>query len=548
MTLICIPIMVEADEATGAQPALEQAARAIEAGARLIEWRIDHVTDTPDLIARLLSESPAPCIVTCRPTTEGGEYDGTDSDRIAALEHLALEHTPSYLDVELATYERSANLAQKVRLVIDHPNQLRATGTRLILSTHDFTGRPKDLYNRLGRMAQDDACAVIKVAWTARSLRDNIEAFELLQNRTKPTIALCMGRFGLLSRVLAPKFGAFLTFARADDTLGTAPGQPGIGQLRETYHFDAINKHTRTYGIVGWPAEHSIGPVVHNAAFRHADHDGVYLPLPIPPEYEHFKATIGSLIDYGPLDFSGASITTPHKENALRFVREHDGTVDPMTDLCGAANTLTIDRSTDVMTLHAANTDVEALVDSVCDALQIARDGLAGRSVAVIGAGGAARAAAVGFALAGVGSITLHNRTEAHAHALADELSRRLSDMRQCDVPITAAGLEAMSRRPYDLIIQTTPVGMADPSTPDRSDCPLPDDVLSAIPWSDCALALDLIYTPAETPFLRAARQAGCHTRNGKDMFSRQALGQLHYWLTPEAASLLNAGFIDSLI
>lgn len=547
MTFICVPIMVESSGESGARAALEQAAEAVRAGARLIEWRLDQVADDRELIRQLLSKSPAPCIVTCRPTSEGGEYNGDEVDRIAMLEHIALEHMPPYLDVELGAYERSANLAHKVRLVVDHPNQLRPTGTRLILSTHDFRGRPKDLYARIGRMASEDACAVIKVAWTARSLRDNIEAFELLAHRAKPMIALCLGRFGLMSRVLAPKFGALLTFARADDMPGTAPGQPGITYLKETFRFEQINRDTKVYGVIGWPAEHSIGPVVHNAAYAHLGHNGVYLPLPIPPEYEHFKATIGSFIDYAPLDFAGASITTPHKAHVIRFVRERHGTVDETAAVCGAANTLIVTRSSDSVELKACNTDVDALVDSVCAGLGIERAGLADVTVAIIGAGGAARAAAVGLALTGASSITLHNRTVARARQVSHELNRRLGMCDTAATRIEAADLNGLCNRHHDVIIQATPVGMADPDGRAATGSPVPEAILSRMQWDARTFVLDLIYTQAQTPLLAAARRAGCRTCNGLDMFARQALAQLTLWTGASPAELDVASILAAL-
>src|SRR5690606_36932426 len=106
------------------------------------------------------------------------------------------------------------------------PKQERHVRTRLILSTHDFNGRPADLTRKILAMQAEPACAVVKVAYRARSIRDNLELFDTLSERQKPTIALGMGEFGLMSRALAPKFGGFLTFASLRDESATAPGQP----------------------------------------------------------------------------------------------------------------------------------------------------------------------------------------------------------------------------------------------------------------------------------------------------------------------------------
>ena len=130
----------------------------------------------------------------------------------------------SDIDFELADYQRSANLRQKINLVVEPDRQAREVSTGLILSSHDFEGRPSDLTQRVTAMAEFDAASVAKIVWHARSLRDNLEAFELLAQRVKPTIALCMGVFGEMSRILAPKFGGFLTFAAPAEGEATAPG------------------------------------------------------------------------------------------------------------------------------------------------------------------------------------------------------------------------------------------------------------------------------------------------------------------------------------
>src|SRR6185312_13761372 len=94
---------------------------------------------------------------------------------------------------------------------------------------------------------------VNKVVWTARNIRDNLEAFEILRRAIKPPIALCMGEAGLISRVLAKKFGAFLTFASLRKMEVTAPGQVSIDEMKRLYRWDALRATTKVYGVVGSP-------------------------------------------------------------------------------------------------------------------------------------------------------------------------------------------------------------------------------------------------------------------------------------------------------
>src|SRR5690606_36849201 len=138
------------------------------------------VDETAAIVQRLVAESPLPSIVTCRAAFEGGQYTGGEDERVSLYEAICTgEHPPRYIDVELATYRRSANVRQKVDLAVQHPGQVREVRARLILSSHDFDDRPADLLRRIASMVDEPACAVAKFAWRARSLRDNLEAFEL---------------------------------------------------------------------------------------------------------------------------------------------------------------------------------------------------------------------------------------------------------------------------------------------------------------------------------------------------------------------------------
>lgn len=510
MTRLTVPIMVR-DRAA----ALAAAARAAALGADLVEYRVD-VFCPPEVELRelqdLVAESPLPCVVTCRPTWEGGGYDGDEPDRIGLLEHAGRGRggvTPAYLDVELEAYQSSADLREKVGLVVDHAAQPRpGVDTGLILSSHDFQTMPTDLDRRVMAMAEAEACRVIKVAWRARSLRDNLEAFEILRRKLKPTIALCMGEAGLASRVLAKKFGALLTFASLDADAETAPGQPTVEDLKHLYRWDAVREDTRVYGVIGYPVGHSMSPPFHNAGFDETGFNGVYLPMPIPPEYEHFKATVLSWLDYEPLHFRGASVTIPHKANLLRFVEEQGGAIEPLAATIGAANTLT---KRDDGSLYASNTDYAALLDAVCAALSIGREGLAGKALAVLGAGGAARAAVAAFSQYGC-RVTVYNRTPDKAQALAGQFEAAANPM------------DRLGESAYDILINCTPLGMF----PQTDATPLPPDKQDIL--GPGVVVFDTIYNPLETVLLRDAKAAGCLTINGAEMFVRQGAAQFELW------------------
>ncbi|MBM4082499.1 MAG: type I 3-dehydroquinate dehydratase, partial [Planctomycetes bacterium] len=189
--MICVSLT-----ATTTEQALEQMAAAY-AQADLVELRLDYLTD-PQL-GRLLAARRGPIIVTNRPEREGGKYQGEESSRIATLKR-AKELGADYVDVEL---DCAAQLAE-----CPGPG-------KLIVSYHNFTETPSDLDAIHGQICATGA-DIAKIAVMARDITDNLRVFDLLKQTKLPTVALCMGELGLISRLLAPKFGAFLTFASLD--------------------------------------------------------------------------------------------------------------------------------------------------------------------------------------------------------------------------------------------------------------------------------------------------------------------------------------------
>ena len=522
MSLICVPISVEA---AGEVPlALERAARARVLGARMVEWRCDGLASDADAeaaIARLVREAALPSIVTIRSADEGGTCALAENARLALLARIArAEHAPKMIDIEFAAM--APDLVRGLLSAAVAPKNADDTPTRIIASMHDFQQRPIDLLRRVAAMQEDPLVSVVKLAWMARSVRDNLEAFDLLSMRLKPTIALCMGEAGLMSRVLAPKFGGFLTFASDAEGAGTAPGQPTARELRDLYRFGAIGPVTRVFGVIGWPVAHSRSPAFHNARFAEADYDGVYLPLPVPGEWEHFKATVGALVDHEKLDFSGASVTLPHKEHLVRFVQERGGTVDADAAWLGAANTLVVHPhgSPDAQRLFATNTDMPAAVEVLSAALATRGVALEGARVAVLGAGGVARAVAGGLALAGA-TVVVFNRTHAKAEALATALSGRARANGKPTRVIAGNEEHFRCNAPrcecFHAFVNCTPLGME--GGPDPKGSPMPDDAF----LDDSVVVMDTVYAPRETPFLREARARGAVCVDGEGMFTKQA-------------------------
>jgi 3-dehydroquinate dehydratase / shikimate dehydrogenase len=506
VTLLCIPIFVESPE-----QARRDVALAAEAGADIAELRIDNLTGPVEL-----PELALPYIVTCRPAWEGGESELDDQARLDLIDTMA--RSAAYVDIELKTYIRRPDIEDRA---------LR--NWKVILSAHDFKERPR-LGTILVSMAER-AANVNKVAWMARSIRDNLEAFELLQRPVRPTIALCMGEAGLVSRVLAKKFGAFLTFASLRDESGTAPGQITVHEMKRLYRWEAVGAATKVYGVVAQPVAHSMSPAVHNAAFDQTGHDGVYLPLLVNAGYESFKAFMESFVPFQGLDLSGLSVTLPHKENALKYLREKGAEVEGLAERIGAVNTVVIDRSGPQLALRGMNTDYAAILDSITDKLKIDREGLGDLRVAVIGAGGTGRTAVAALAHYGA-TVVVYNRTRERADALAAEFNGR-------DGRVVAASMDKLCDSCCHVFINTTSVGMH----PNVNESPLGDRAPNFTPDT---VVFDTVYNPMKTKLLRQAEQAGAKTIGGVEMFVRQAAAQFEAWTGMKAPTDVMRRVVES--
>jgi 3-dehydroquinate dehydratase/shikimate dehydrogenase len=495
-------------------------AAALEAGADWIELRIDRLTD-PAPALHVISEFDVPFILTCRPTWEGGASALSDGERLDLLSAISPADDTTLIDIEYRTRQTLGPLGEP--LDIENP---------YIVSYHDFQGRPDRLTNLFSEVGQarDE---VSKIVWTARTIRDNLEAFELLHLRIKPTIALCMGEAGLISRVLAKKFGAFLTFASLRDQSATAPGQVTIHDMKRLYRWDALNPKTKVYGVVGSPIMHSMSPAIHNAAFETVGHDGVYLPMLVNAGYESFKAFMESFLAFAPLDLSGLSVTIPHKENALRYLKEKGAQVEPLAEQIGAVNTIIIERDSKsgISNLRGINSDYAAILDTITSALTIERTNLAGKRVAVIGAGGTGRTAVAALAAQGA-TVVVYNRTKERADELAAEFDGKTGK-------VVSARIEKLCDSCCEVFINTTSLGMH----PHVDASAFGDRVPELSPQT---LVFDTVYNPMETKLLKQAKAAGAITVGGVEMFVRQAVRQFEAWTARQAPVDVMRGVIEA--
>ncbi|MEZ6062017.1 MAG: shikimate dehydrogenase [Planctomycetaceae bacterium] len=457
-----------------------------EKGAELVELRVDWMRKRPD-VGRLLQDRPTPVIVTCRRQKDRGRWTGSEDQRLTLLRE-AIIGGAEYVDLE-------DDIAKSIP---------RYGSTKRIVSFHDFDETPYELfeiYERLKSCNPD----IIKIVTMANSPEDNVRMLEMVSAADVPTVGFCMGEFGITSRILCGRFGSPFTYAGFSRDREMAPGQLTFAEVRNLYRYNKITKNTKLFGVVGDPIAHSMSPILHNAAFRKAGFDGVYLPLRIPAD--SFATT---LREYAKLGFSGFSVTIPHKQAALDFADE----ADVQTDLIGASNTL-FQTSGE---WHATNTDYDAIIESVVSGLKatgVMEPRLTEKKVLILGAGGVARAAAHAMQQSKA-TVTVTNRTRDRAKALAAELG------------CLTIGWENRASEKCDILINCTSVGMH----PNVNESPFQE-----VWMNESTLVFDTVYNPENTLFLKSARARGCPTVSGVEMFVRQAARQFEIF-TGAPASL----------
>ena len=256
---------------------------------------------------------------------------------------------------------------------------------------------------------------------------------------------------------------------------------------------------TKQLGVIGYPLSHTLSPVFQQAALDYHAIPVTYSAWPTPPE--SLRETVKRLRGE---EYMGFNITIPHKERLLDLVDD----ANDMARNVGAVNTV-VNRD-GVLTGH--NTDTYGFVRSLKEKADFEPRG---KSVLLLGAGGAARAAAYALAGEGVERLTIANRTVARAESLAEEVGSVLGE-------IEAVSLENVSGD-ADLIVNSTSVGMA--SGDGAGQTPIK---AASIPRD--ALAYDMVYTPAETPFLCSAQEARARVLGGLWMLIYQGAAAFELW------------------
>ncbi|HHX97212.1 MAG TPA: shikimate dehydrogenase [Clostridia bacterium] len=269
-----------------------------------------------------------------------------------------------------------------------------------------------------------------------------------------------------------------------------------------------INEKTKVYALLGNPVEHSLSPVMYNAAFRELGLNSVYVAFNVEPDL--LAEAVQGIRAQG---IQGGNVTRPFKEAILPYLDE----LSVEARLIGAVNTFYWEEGC----LWGDNTDGAGFIVAL---RRVDFDFSPSQSVLLLGAGGAARAVGVALALAGMKNFTIVNRQREKAENLA-KLLERLGGI------VSLRNWEGANLREVfsenKLVVNTTPLGM---TAVDQAGPPIEEK------WFvKGQLVVDLIYNPLETEFLKKAAARGCQTLNGLSTLWAQGVLAFERWTKKEA-------------
>jgi len=494
-----IPLLCTTLAAPGCGELIQRAGESLDAGADVVEIRLDHLQDLDDQrLQRLRQEIGERALVTCRPRRQGGLFDGPEPDRIAWLARAARLGFWG-LDVEIDTEPSLRDpLLQTVR----------GSGVRLVLSHHHLHGSPNP-GEILRWIEESDAWeGIAKVVAPTRSLPELVALFEAARAaRTRGwSYALCgTGLLGSATRFLSPEMGNALTYACQHSASPLVEGQVGMGELLTSWkNLRGTRLPRERLALIGGDVSRSLSPRLFQAAFERLGLPWTYLSLSVPAGTD----LVGVVEGLRALEFRGWNVTSPHKVAFLSLLDE----VSDDARRAGAVNTVVNDRGR----LRGFNTDIHGVRTVLTERVGALRE----RRALVLGAGGAARGAVC--ALLGEGArVEVCNRTSSRARELSAQFKNEVGIVPWADLETAYARAE--------IVVQATSVGWEDRAArPARSSGTAAR--LGRLRFSPDQVVLDLVYGAWETPLLAAAERAGATRIHGIEVLLHQADRAFSIW------------------
>jgi 3-dehydroquinate dehydratase / shikimate dehydrogenase len=455
------------------------------------ELRVDFLTEDEQLyVRRFPSMVNIPCVLTIRRKIDGGNFTSGEISRTMLFGRgLAFAAQNPARNFAYVDFEDDFHVPSLQDAAL-------AFGIKIIRSCHDMEKPVTNLRARCDEMRKT-GYEIPKIAFMPGSLADVTNLFKEAEKMVEYDHIFCaMGSLGQVSRILSYKLNSHFTYVSPEEMNGI----PAVGHLdpvtlNTVYNFRDLNDHTALYGITGWPLVKTSNPEIHNAGYKKHNLNAVMVPVRSP--------SIAEVLDLArQTGMKGLAVTVPHKEAVLEELAE----LDLEAGEIGASNTIVRKNSG----WAGYNTDAYGFRRALIEFL--GTDKLRHRKVAIIGAGGAAKA--IAYVIKQLGAhACVFNRTVAHAKILAERYGFSYS-------PLDSEAADKLEHY-SDLIIQTTTKGM-NASTSSNED----NDPIYFYQFNGTEKLFDIIYVPEITPVMMRAAEAGCKVSNGMKMLKYQGYRQ----------------------
>ena len=452
----------------------------------IVELRADFLDPQELLHIRTFPKiAHIPVILTVRRFLDGGQFKGGEGSRITLFARgLAFADTDpldnfAYLDLESDVQAPSLEEAAQ------------AFNIGIIRSIHSIKTPIKDIAAKIREIRRTDE-EIVKIAYKADNLAEVTALFKQAQQLNGQNTLIAMGKYGIPSRILAPKLHSSLVYTMPREYIAKYHlEQEYIDPitLTELYRFRAINDQTGIYGVAGADTTKSLSPAIHNRGFEKKELNAVYIPIS--------GTNIQEVIEFAKCTgIAGLSITHPFKFDVIPFL----DSLGPVSTACGAVNTVLFNGGK----RQGLNTDIDGFIRALQEFLHVRN--LRFKHVAIIGTGGAAHAIANAV-------HQLHGK--ACVFGRSAEKAKKLADRYNFQWEILDLASVRILKKYSEIIIQSTSVGMHEG-----------EDPLEFYSFSGNEKVFDVIYVPEKTMLLKRAEAAGCHICNGYDMLRYQAYKQ----------------------
>ena len=353
----------------------------------LLEVRLDRFAKAPD-VGELLAQKPKPIILSCRRRQDGGDWNGSEEERLALLRQC-IASKGDYVEIELDVAD----------LIREFPPAKR------VISYVNFRETPPDIADIYAE-AQTKHADVIKLVTLARTPEEAWPLLQILAKPALPTVVVGLGKPGVMLSVLGKKIGSPWTYAALEKGMETYPGQPTVRELNDIYHYSAIGRATRLVGVTGFGPRDYVTLALLNAVLAHHGLPARCLPLGVG-SIPLFRKVMDAV------HLGGVVVDAAHQTDFLAIASESEPAAEEA-------------RAVDVLVPKSkAWRGCSTLGQATLDALEAGADGgLQGRMVMVVGANATARAVARAIQQRG-GLLTLASHHRDTVMQIAQELQCR---------------------------------------------------------------------------------------------------------------------------